>query len=156
MSGFYSPVVVHPFVRIYDSELFSHVTQSTNQPLLTTFFEFANLIICPHSKKVSFGIYPPVFSIAQINSISNTPTERPDLPLVCVKFGRFQKPRFQLLSFVTKNPIHSIKNARIPPTACATSCYGAEYPRGYPSVLSDTLLQIALYAGSFFGTLRLI
>jgi hypothetical protein len=37
-----------------------------------------------------------------------------------------------------------------------SSCYGAEFPRGYSSVLVVTLLSKALYAGSFFGTLRLI
>jgi hypothetical protein len=109
-----SPVVVYPFGRICVSELFRHVFQSTNQPHLNTFSELANLLNCPHSKKPSFGIYLPRFSIAQINSISHTPTERPDFTVALRKIRSFSKSLLFNL-FRHRNSTHGIKIARTPP-----------------------------------------
>jgi hypothetical protein len=69
------------------------------------------------------------------------------------KIRSFSKTSFFNFFRCLKNSTHSVKIARSPPTACATSCYGAEHPRGgfrdvegYSSVASNM-------RGVLFGTL---
>jgi hypothetical protein len=120
------------FTRLVECAILSYLATFSNPQitLLDHVFELANLFNCPHSKKLSFGIYLPRFSIAQINSVSHTPTERPDFTVALRKIRSFSKTSFFNFFRCLKSSTHSVKIARTPPTACATSCYGAEHPRG--------------------------
>jgi hypothetical protein len=111
--GVYSPVVVYPFGRMLDSELFSHVFQSTNQPHLTTFYELANSINCPHSNNCLLEFICQDFKSPKLIQFRTPPQNAPNLPLLCVKFARFQKPWF-IISFVTKTQ-HTVSNSHVHP-----------------------------------------
>jgi hypothetical protein len=95
------------FTRLAECAILSYLATFSNPQitLLDNVFELANLFNCPHSKKLSFGIYLPRFSIAQINSVSHTPTKRPDFTVGLRKYSAvFKNIVFQFLSFVTKTP----------------------------------------------------
>ena len=138
--GVYSPDVVYPFGRMRDSELFSHVFQSTNQPYLTTFLSWRIYLIAHTPKNRRLEFICPDFQSPKLIQFRTPPQNAPILPLLCVKFGRFQKPRFSISFAVSKNSTHSVKIARSPPTACATSCYGAEHQGVVSEMLRDSRL----------------
>jgi hypothetical protein len=102
--GVDSPVVVYPFGRMRDSELFSHVFQSTNQPYLTTFLSWRIYLIAHTPKNCRLEFICPDFQSPKLIQFRTPPQNAPILPLLCVKFGRFQKPRFSISFAVSKTP----------------------------------------------------
>jgi hypothetical protein len=154
-AGVYSPFVVYPFGRICDSELISHVFQSTNQPYLITFLSWRIYLIAHTPKNCRLEFICRDFQLSKLIQFRTPPQNAPILPLLCVKFGRFQNRCFSVCFAWSKNPTHGIGNVRTPPTACATSCYGAER-QGVVSTYLGYRLKLANCAGSILVHLSLL
>jgi hypothetical protein len=92
--GVYSPFVVYSFGKICDSELFSHVCQSTNQPHLTTFLSWRIYLIAHTPKNCRLEFICQDFQSLKLIQFRTPPPNAPILPLLCVKFGRFEKTSF--------------------------------------------------------------
>ena len=100
-AGVDSPAVVYPFGRMRDSELFSHVFQSTNQPYLTTFLSWRIYLIAHTPKNCRLEFICPDFQSPKLIQFRTPCHNATNLPLVSVKFDRFQKLCFSIC-FVTE------------------------------------------------------
>ena len=114
-------------------------------------FELANLFNCPHSKKLSFGIYLPRFSIAQINSISHTLSQRPEFTVGLRKIRPFSKTLFFDLfrhrtpHTISKSHVHPLQHV-LPAVTGPNTLGVVSTHSGYSSVASNL-------HGVLFGTL---
>jgi hypothetical protein len=135
-----------------DSELFDHVFKTQKSNPIIHVYELANLFNCRHSKTHLFDFVCQYFEWP--NSISHPRQNVLISPLVCVKIDFSLKSRFQFIC--PRDATRGSENADIPPTASATSCYGAETLRGIFLRYTENLrLLIVFCLGPFWYTLQL-
>ena len=141
------------FTRLAECAILSYLATFSNPQitLLDHVFELANLFNCPHSKKLSFGIYLPRFSIAQINSISHTLSQRPEFTVGLRKIRPFSKTLFFDLfrhrtpHTISKSHVHPLQHV-LPAVTGPNTLGVVSTHSGYSSVASNL-------HGVLFGTL---
>jgi hypothetical protein len=109
--GVDSPLVVYPFGRICDSELFSHVFQSANQSHLTKFLSWRIYLVAHTPKNCRSEFICQDFQSPKL--ISHTPTERPDFTVALRKIRSFLKNLvYQFLSLDPK-PARTVSKTHV-------------------------------------------
>jgi hypothetical protein len=152
--GVYSPYVVYPNCDMCDSELFSHVFKTHKSNPIIHVYDLANLFNCQHSKHRRFEFVCQYFESPNSFNVAHPP--KPFIsPLVCMKIDFTMKIVVSNLS--TREMPHAVTgNAYLPPTACATSCYGAETLGNNIYVRRETLrLLLVSCTGPFWHTQQL-
>jgi hypothetical protein len=154
-AGVDSRVVVYPFGRMRDPELFSHVFQSTNQPHVTTFLSWRIYLIAHTPKNRRLEFICPDFQSPKLIQFRTPPQNAPILPLFCVKFGRFRNLFFQFLSLSQK--LHTkCENRTYTPYSMCYQLLRCRTPRGGFLRTSDIRVKLAICAGSLLVHLTLL
>jgi hypothetical protein len=113
--GVYSPVAVYPFSRICDSELFSHVFKSTNQPHLTTFLSRRVYLIARTPKNCPLEFICQDFQSPKLIQFRSPPQTPRIYRCSAYNSAVLKKPVFKFISFVTKSPYTVSKTHVYPP-----------------------------------------
>ena len=110
-----------------DSELFDHVSKIHKSNPTIHVYELANLFNCRHSKNRLFEFVCQYFESPKLIQFRTHRQPVSISPLICVKIDFFaRKLGFQFI--YPRDSTRGSENADLLPTACATSCYGAETP----------------------------
>ncbi len=127
MSGF-TPLTL--FTRLSECAILIYSATISNPQINPTWprFELANLINCPHSKNCRLEFICPDFQSPKLIQFHTPSQNDPNLPLFCVKFGRFQNRCFQ---FVSSQKLHTrYRNRTYTPYSMCYQLLRGRTPRG--------------------------